>query len=292
MKKFIAILFVFFMVCPVFAKEIPLQAAKYYNQGIDYFNAGKYDMAITSFKNAVSIHPEFYNAYYNLAQTYKEVGNKNDTMWIYKKIISLKPDDFETVYALSEMLYNKGSYKDALTYLYMIPYFAPEYSKAQKMIDKTEEKIAAQEKTASVQKPAVQAQNTPTQTIDIPVVQTPAVKDVTYTNVGAPSGVAADKSGNLYIADFGGNVIYKITPDGTKIVFADGTNIGGPLGLATDDSGNVYAANYSKNNIVKIAPDKTVKEIMLVKMPYCIFISDGYLYVSEQSTNTVVKHKL
>ncbi|MFI5163229.1 MAG: NHL repeat-containing protein [Sphingobacteriales bacterium] len=75
--------------------------------------------------------------------------------------------------------------------------------------------------------------------------------------------VAADTSGNIYVADGGNNVIRLITPSGTVSNFAgsgvagaaDGTDtatFNSPLGVATDKAGNVYVADYGNDLIRKI----------------------------------------
>lgn len=91
----------------------------------------------------------------------------------------------------------------------------------------------------------------------------------------APSGMAIDASGNLYVADAAGNVIRKITPAGAVTTlagsipgFVDAT---GPnarfdfysygnayardmAGVAVDSSGNVYVADVGNNVVRKITP--------------------------------------
>jgi sugar lactone lactonase YvrE len=87
-----------------------------------------------------------------------------------------------------------------------------------------------------------------------------------------PNDIAADTSGNLYVADFNNCRIRKLLPDGTTSTlagngaggFVDGT--GGPsgtteflfpMGVAVDTSGNVYVADEDNNRIRKVAPDGT-----------------------------------
>jgi len=85
-------------------------------------------------------------------------------------------------------------------------------------------------------------------------------------------GVAADGSGNVYVADAGNNVIRLISPLGMVSTFA-GTGIPGsadgkdtatfdsPMGVATDQAGNVYVADYENHLIRKITPAGSVSTV-------------------------------
>jgi sugar lactone lactonase YvrE len=79
-----------------------------------------------------------------------------------------------------------------------------------------------------------------------------------------PTGLAIDSSNNIYVADFGNNVIRKVTAAGVASTFA-GTGAGGaidgagasatffnPHSVAVDSVGNVYVADYGNNLIRKI----------------------------------------
>ena len=85
-----------------------------------------------------------------------------------------------------------------------------------------------------------------------------------FTN---PNGVAADRSGNLYVADTNNHTIRKIAPGGLVstlagsagvIGSADGTGAAAqffyPSGVATDPAGNVYVADRYNHTIRKITP--------------------------------------
>jgi hypothetical protein len=82
-----------------------------------------------------------------------------------------------------------------------------------------------------------------------------------------PSSVAADNTGNIYVADTWNNTIRKITPAGVVTTLAgtagangsaDGAgaaaNFSDPCGVATDSSGNIYVADTGNSTIRKITP--------------------------------------
>ncbi|HXM64273.1 MAG TPA: Ig-like domain repeat protein [Terriglobales bacterium] len=80
-----------------------------------------------------------------------------------------------------------------------------------------------------------------------------------------PGGVALDRSGNLYIADAGGNIVLEVPPtDRTCSTPSDCTSIASGAGLFTpydvalDVSGNIYIADYNNHRVLKVPPtDRT-----------------------------------
>ncbi len=96
----------------------------------------------------------------------------------------------------------------------------------------------------------------------------------TAAQFNAPTGLAIDGFGNLYVSDEGNYVIRKITPSGDVSTLAgqpgvqghaDGTGSGatfaGPSGLAVDGAGNLYVADENSGTIRKVTPTGKVTTI-------------------------------
>lgn len=87
----------------------------------------------------------------------------------------------------------------------------------------------------------------------------------------SPYAIAVDTYANVYVADFGNNLVRKITPSGAVTTLAgspfttgtaDGTGsmaaFSGPCGVAVDNAGIVYVSDYNNQTIRKVTPAGTV----------------------------------
>jgi len=70
-----------------------------------------------------------------------------------------------------------------------------------------------------------------------------------------PTGIAFDKKGNVYIAEYTTPSVVKYAPGkGTKPLLVITQGVNGPEGVALDKSGNIYVTNADSNNITVYAP--------------------------------------
>jgi uncharacterized protein (TIGR03437 family) len=90
-----------------------------------------------------------------------------------------------------------------------------------------------------------------------------------------PRGVTVDSSGNLYIADYCGQTVRKVTPNGIiTTVAGNGTagysgdggpatsaELDGPYRVTVDTSGNIYIPDSSNSVIRKVAADGTISTV-------------------------------
>ncbi|MFA5032967.1 MAG: tetratricopeptide repeat protein [bacterium] len=85
-----------------------------YQQGINYYNRGKYDSSIVLFKQVVKEDSTLKDAYYNLGAAFAKIRKYDDAIVSFNKAISLSPNDIDAMFHLGAICIVKGDYKSAV----------------------------------------------------------------------------------------------------------------------------------------------------------------------------------
>ncbi|MBQ8460395.1 tetratricopeptide repeat protein [bacterium] len=260
--------------------SISTDAKLQYNKGIDYYQLGQFEESAQCFKNAIELDPNYIDAYYNLGSILEYLKQDEAALAVFKQIILRKPDDYESVYKAALLSKKVGEYDKAKMYLTLIPEDSLIGSRAKQL---------------------AQSMNTDMPTAKAELNQPQSYTDANpqnnsngmYSDISSPTGVITDNNGNLYVAGFSENTIFKIGPDNKKIVYIKSEKIDGPIGLAIDNQGNIYIANYNKDNILKVDRNGAITEVVEnVQKPYCMHITGDLLFISSQGSNAVIRYKL
>ena len=258
-----------------FAEQtVPLDAKLEYNQGVDYYKLGLYDKATASFRQAISLCPDYIDAYYNLATILDYTNQHSEALVALKQILLRKPNDYESVYKAAQISAKLGDIEKIKSYASIIPPASEYYKPAQSLLEKLEVKL-------NTEQPAQNPPSNIARTIGI------------YENIISPTGITSDYAGNIYVTTFTDNTILKITPNGQRIVFAKNPKINGPISIASDSVGNIYVANYNANNVLKIDNLGNVSVLLEdVLKPYGLHVNKDLLFISSQGANAIIRHKI
>ena len=262
-------------VTPAFANNVT-EAKLYYNKGIDFYKIGQYDKSMEAFRKAIDLDPEYIDAYYNLGSILEYLEQDEAALTVFKQIVIRKPNDYDAVYKAANLSTKLGQTDKAKSYLALIPSGSYVNSKAQQLAKSLNTDLQTIKQEQKLLEPPKQPSN-----------------NGIYENIASPTGITTDKSGNLYVAGYSDNVIYRITPNGDKVIFLKDNRLNGPIGLVSDGLGNIYVSNYNANNILKIDSTGFVTVILEdVLRPYGLHISNNTLFVSSQGENAIVRLKL
>lgn len=113
----------------------------------------------------------------------------------------------------------------------------------------------------------------------------------------APSSVAVDGAGNMYVADSGNNRVVAMVPSGTGYGAASTvlSGLSGPAGVAADWNGNVYVADTGNSRVVMlpVAQEGFGAAVTIgtgLSNPMGVAVdSAGNVYVADTGNNRVVE---
>ncbi len=256
------------------AEDVTTEAKLYYNLGVDHYKVGLYDKSMEAFRKAIELDPNYTDAYFNLGSILEYLQQYDAALSTFKQIIVRNPNDYEATYKAAYLSAKLKQIDNAKSYLSIIPPNAPIYQKAQEL---------------------AYTLNSDMQTIkaDQLKVDSETAKPGIYEEITSPTGITTDKEGNLYVAGFSDNIVYKITNDGRRLVFLKDSRLNGPIGMASDSDDNIYIANYNNNNVLKVGKNGYVSVLLgNVQKPYGLHIGGNILYISSQGSNSIIKYKI
>lgn len=96
-----------------------------------------------------------------------------------------------------------------------------------------------------------------------------------------PNDITVDASGNVFITDFFGNVIYKVNQNYEASIFSDNALLIGPNGLDFHPSGYLLVSNLLANQLLKIPVDEP-ENLTIVEINDELFAGmDGVVYKAD-----------
>ena len=196
MKKNLLILFFIlvggFCFSPAFCADLDI-ATRYYNEGIDLYGQNRTQESIESFEKAIELNPDFYEAHYNIAQILISQNRQDEALVHLEKIYSLRPNDTENLLNLAKVEYVKGYLTKSYNYLKKINSTASQYDEAQIYIARIEKRQAELGLEAKIKEHQALSDSYG------------KAAGIELGEIMAPSGIAVDKRGNIYIASFSEN---------------------------------------------------------------------------------------
>lgn len=115
------------------------------------------------------------------------------------------------------------------------------------------------------------------------------VSTIGQSGAGLDDGMVIDQNGNLYISQYQGTVVRRLTPDGTVSVYASGFDT--PNGLAISATGDLYVANNSGGRISRITPSGAIFRNFITGIPNpsgLVFNAAGdTLYISHYASSQI-----
>ena len=128
---------------------------------------------------------------------------------------------------------------------------------------------------------------------------TPSGTVTRFTCCDDPAGIAVDQNGNLWLADYGGASVVKLTSAGAVAASVKSPNgADASQGIAIDGAGNVFAANFLGDSITQLAgtdanvlsPIGGFGQDASLSEPIGIAVdSSGNLWVSNSGNNTLTQ---
>ncbi len=258
------------------------EAAQIYNQGIEHYRRGNPTAALDLFNQAIQKNPTYQDAYFNIGTIHFQANRYPQAESAFRRLIELNPRDDQAKFSLALAYEAQGKVTQAQGILRLITPREPSYLKAQELLKKLE---------GSRELKAEAAQRPPSAGM-LPKFSV----DTVAKGFFGPTGMAVGEGGNLFVANYSKNLIYRVDSKGQKQVFTQNNGLKGPVGLVYNPAfREFYVANYLGNTISRISLDGKVSTLASgLKKPYYLMLDliNNALYISEQESNTVSRIRL
>lgn len=85
----------------------------HYDRALDFKRIGKYDLAVTEYKEAIRIKPWLGQAHSNLGLLLLDMGRTDEAMSQFEQALKINPDDYWAPYGMGMILANQGKLREA-----------------------------------------------------------------------------------------------------------------------------------------------------------------------------------
>jgi tetratricopeptide (TPR) repeat protein len=93
--------------------QMPKEAVRHYEKGLDLVQTGRSDDALSEFKQAVAIYPALSPAYVEMGKIYLKTSRMDDAVAALSLAIKYEPNDFDTTLDYAIALYGKRDFVTA-----------------------------------------------------------------------------------------------------------------------------------------------------------------------------------
>ena len=117
-------------------------------------------------------------------------------------------------------------------------------------------------------------------------------KEIYTSGIGGPIGIDFDSTGDtLYVAGVADGKIYKVLPNGSKILFSQ---VSTASYLTIDDNDNIYVCTFNGGRIYKLSSDGTPIELIQVPQKQISYIkyNKNRIYITARSENKIYYYSL
>jgi len=111
-------------------KQYPLAPLLFNVSGSFYKSNSQLDVAVTKFKQALTLKPNYTEVHYNLGVTLRELGHINEAIKSYKNALSIKNEHPDAHYNLGNALLSLKQYDDAIEHFKSAIVFNPKFAQA------------------------------------------------------------------------------------------------------------------------------------------------------------------